>query len=38
MADVGALPGLPMPRWPSPDGTYPDGPVRGFETTRSSSS
>jgi DNA-binding transcriptional LysR family regulator len=26
MADVAALPGLPMPRWPRPDGTYPDGP------------
>ncbi|GLY74917.1 LysR family transcriptional regulator [Actinoallomurus iriomotensis] len=26
MADVTALPGLPMPRWPAPDGTYPDGP------------
>jgi DNA-binding transcriptional LysR family regulator len=26
MADVTALPGLPMPRWPGPDGTYPDGP------------
>jgi LysR family transcriptional regulator, benzoate and cis,cis-muconate-responsive activator of ben and cat genes len=26
MADVTALPGLPMPRWPTPDGTYPDGP------------
>jgi DNA-binding transcriptional LysR family regulator len=26
MADVAALPGLPMPRWPSPDGSYPDGP------------
>ena len=26
MADVAALPGLPMPRWPAPDGTYPDGP------------
>jgi DNA-binding transcriptional LysR family regulator len=26
MADVAALPGLPMPRWPDPDGTYPDGP------------
>lgn len=26
MADVAALPGLPMPRWPGPDGTYPDGP------------
>jgi LysR family transcriptional regulator, benzoate and cis,cis-muconate-responsive activator of ben and cat genes len=26
MADVTALPGLPMPRWPNPDGSYPDGP------------
>ena len=26
MADVAALPGLPMPRWPGPDGSYPDGP------------
>jgi DNA-binding transcriptional LysR family regulator len=26
MADVTDLPGLPLPRWPSPDGTYPDGP------------
>jgi DNA-binding transcriptional LysR family regulator len=26
MADVTALPGLPMPRWPRYDGTYPDGP------------
>jgi DNA-binding transcriptional LysR family regulator len=26
MADVTALPGLPMPRWPVPDGTYPEGP------------
>jgi DNA-binding transcriptional LysR family regulator len=26
MADVTALPGLPMPRWPGPDGVYPDGP------------
>ncbi|MEU8798943.1 LysR family transcriptional regulator [Spirillospora sp. NPDC048819] len=26
MADVTALPGLPLPRWPGPDGTYPDGP------------
>jgi DNA-binding transcriptional LysR family regulator len=26
MADVTNLPGLPMPRWPCPDGTYPDGP------------
>ncbi len=25
-ADVAALPGLPLPRWPGPDGTYPDGP------------
>jgi len=26
MAEVTALPGLPMPRWPGPDGSYPDGP------------
>lgn len=26
MADVAGLPGLPLPRWPHPDGTYPDGP------------
>ncbi|QMU78087.1 LysR family transcriptional regulator [Streptacidiphilus sp. PB12-B1b] len=26
LADVSALPGLPMPRWPGPDGSYPDGP------------
>src|SRR5260221_117330 len=26
LADVSALPGLPMPRWPCRDGTYPDGP------------
>lgn len=26
MADLAALPGLPMPRWPDRDGTYPDGP------------
>jgi len=26
MADITALPGLPLPRWPGPDGTYPDGP------------
>ncbi|HWU12079.1 MAG TPA: LysR family transcriptional regulator [Streptomyces sp.] len=26
MADITALPGLPLPRWPSPDGTYPPGP------------
>ena len=26
MAEVAALPGLPMPRWPGPDGGYPDGP------------
>ncbi|MEE4541324.1 LysR family transcriptional regulator [Streptomyces sp. V4-01] len=25
MADVAALPGLPMPRWPRLDGTFPDG-------------
>ncbi|GLY66221.1 LysR family transcriptional regulator [Amycolatopsis taiwanensis] len=26
MADVTALPDLPSPRWPGPDGSYPDGP------------
>ncbi|WP_123981621.1 LysR family transcriptional regulator [Streptomyces sp. Ag109_O5-1] len=26
MSEVTALPGLPLPRWPGPDGTYPDGP------------
>ncbi|MEU9511378.1 LysR family transcriptional regulator [Micromonospora sp. NPDC048169] len=26
MADVEALPDLPLPRWPLHDGTYPDGP------------
>lgn len=26
MADIAALPDLPLPRWPSRDGTYPDGP------------
>ncbi|GIF03948.1 LysR family transcriptional regulator [Actinoplanes siamensis] len=26
MADITDLPGLPMPRWPRPDGTYPEGP------------
>ncbi|WP_433854522.1 LysR family transcriptional regulator [Streptomyces kronopolitis] len=26
MAEVTALPDLPMPRWPGRDGTYPDGP------------
>ncbi len=25
-AEVSALPGLPLPRWPRVDGTYPDGP------------
>jgi len=25
VAEVSALPGLPLPRWPRPDGTYPDG-------------
>ena len=25
-AEVAALPGLPLPRWPGRDGTYPDGP------------
>ena len=26
MAEVSALNGLPLPRWPGPDGRYPDGP------------
>ncbi len=26
LADVALLPGLPLPRWPGRDGTYPDGP------------
>jgi DNA-binding transcriptional LysR family regulator len=26
MSEVAALPGLPMPRWPDRDGTFPDGP------------
>lgn len=26
MADIAEIPGLPLPRWPGPDGTYPDGP------------
>ncbi|GAA4467261.1 LysR family transcriptional regulator [Phytohabitans houttuyneae] len=26
MADISALPDLPLPRWPCRDGTYPDGP------------
>jgi LysR family transcriptional regulator, benzoate and cis,cis-muconate-responsive activator of ben and cat genes len=26
MAEVTSLPDLPMPRWPGPDGRYPDGP------------
>ena len=26
LSDVGALSGLPLPRWPGPDGRYPDGP------------
>ncbi|AEV85844.1 LysR family transcriptional regulator [Actinoplanes sp. SE50] len=26
MAELRNLPGLPLPRWPRPDGTYPDGP------------
>ncbi|WP_299039359.1 LysR family transcriptional regulator [uncultured Pseudokineococcus sp.] len=26
LADVADLPGLPAPRWPSPDGAYADGP------------
>jgi LysR family transcriptional regulator, benzoate and cis,cis-muconate-responsive activator of ben and cat genes len=30
MADVADIPGLPLPRWPRPDGTYPDGPGPAF--------
>ncbi|WP_033826151.1 LysR family transcriptional regulator [Kitasatospora sp. MBT63] len=26
LADLAALPGLPLPRWPDPDGGYPPGP------------
>lgn len=26
MADIAGLPGLPLPRWPDRDGTYPPGP------------
>ncbi|MEU3224913.1 LysR family transcriptional regulator [Streptomyces sp. NPDC006976] len=26
LADITDLPGLPLPRWPAPDGTYPPGP------------
>ncbi|MEU8462626.1 LysR family transcriptional regulator [Streptomyces sp. NPDC029003] len=26
MADIAELPGLPLPRWPDSDGTYPPGP------------
>ena len=26
LAEAGALPDLPLPRWPRPDGTYPAGP------------
>ncbi|MER5296973.1 LysR family transcriptional regulator [Streptomyces pharetrae] len=26
LAEVTDLPGLPLPRWPRPDGTFPDGP------------
>lgn len=26
MADISGLPGLPLPRWPNPDGTYLPGP------------
>jgi DNA-binding transcriptional LysR family regulator len=26
MADITGLPGLPLPRWPNRDGSYPDGP------------
>jgi DNA-binding transcriptional LysR family regulator len=26
VAEAGSVPGLPLPRWPHLDGTYPDGP------------
>jgi DNA-binding transcriptional LysR family regulator len=26
MADIAQIPGLPLPRWPEPDGSYPGGP------------
>jgi DNA-binding transcriptional LysR family regulator len=26
LAEIADLPGLPLPRWPGPDGSYPDGP------------
>lgn len=26
LAEIADLPGLPLPRWPCPDGSYPDGP------------
>ncbi|MGV9264123.1 LysR family transcriptional regulator [Kitasatospora sp. NPDC003701] len=26
LADITGLPGLPLPRWPGPDGSYPPGP------------
>lgn len=26
VAEAASIPGLPLPRWPRPDGTYPDGP------------
>lgn len=26
LADIAELPGLPLPRWPDPDGSYPPGP------------
>jgi DNA-binding transcriptional LysR family regulator len=34
LADVTAVPGLPLPRWPRVDGSYPEGPgpeVRNHE-------
>ena len=37
MADVAALPGLPLPRWPAADGTC-DAPARKSGTMRSCSS
>lgn len=30
LADVTDLPGMPLPRWPDPDGTYPRGPGPAF--------
>ena len=33
MADIAGLPDLPLPRWPDPDGTYPDGPGPAIRDT-----